>query len=78
MKTIFALLPLLSLSLASPVFDQMPMGLSEQHPGFEGWDLNEMRLVQMEGQAPVWMAEWEKVYIHDRHNNHILSSLPID
>ncbi|KAH7089394.1 peptidase [Auriculariales sp. MPI-PUGE-AT-0066] len=30
--------------------------------GFEGWDLNERRLVQFEGHEPVWMTEAEKIH----------------
>lgn len=35
---------------------------SENYPGFS-LDLNAQRLVQMEGQAPVWITELEKVIL---------------
>jgi leucyl aminopeptidase len=44
--------------------DQLPLGGLEEHaityPGFN-LDLSAQRLVQMEGQEPVWMTELEKV-----------------
>ncbi|KAJ7593631.1 peptidase [Mycena floridula] len=42
------------------LFDQVPLDIHKQYPGFS-LDLNEERLVQMEGQEPVWMTEWEKI-----------------
>ena len=46
----------------SPSFDdhQVPLGAKDGYPGFD-LDLNAQRLVQMEGQAPVWMSELKKV-----------------
>jgi leucyl aminopeptidase len=40
--------------------EQAPFGVDYKHPGFD-WDLSAQRLVQIEGQAPVWMTELEKV-----------------
>ena len=58
-----ALLPLLSCAVATPLLANFENGqapLSQAVSGFS-LDLNEMRLVQMEGQAPVWMSELDKV-----------------
>jgi len=46
----------------SPSFDdhQVPLGAKDGYPGFD-LDLNAQRLVQMEGQAPVWMTELKKI-----------------
>lgn len=62
-SSLFALLPLVTLALASP-FEQIPLsgnvGFNDVPADFE-LDLNEMRLVQMENQEPVWMSERDKV-----------------
>jgi len=60
MKTIFSILPFVGLAMATPMFDQIPLNIHEQYPGFS-LDLNAQRLVQMEGQPPVWMSEWDKI-----------------
>jgi leucyl aminopeptidase len=41
--------------------EQLPLSAYQHaYPGFD-LDLNARRLVQMEGKAPVWMTELEKV-----------------
>jgi len=43
--------------------DQIPLRQAETtYPGFD-LDLNSRRLVQLEGQDPVWMTELEKVVL---------------
>lgn len=74
MKSFALIAALASLAVASPVLDvlqQQPL-LSTQpeyptfverptsHPGFD-LDLSERRLVQLEGQDPVWISELDKV-----------------
>lgn len=60
MKAIFSLV-LASIATALPVFEQIPINAElATFPGFD-LDLNAQRLVQLEGQAPVWMTELEKV-----------------
>lgn len=63
------LLSLVYLATATPLSllygsEQVPLGSLEEHvtsyPGFD-LDLDDRRLVQMEGQEPVWMTELEKV-----------------
>lgn len=44
---------------ASPFFDQQVLGPED---GFS-LDLGALRLVQLEGQVPVWMTELDKVYL---------------
>lgn len=66
MKSFLALVSLVSLAVASPLsgleVTQFPLNVEEaSYPGFD-LDLNAQRLVQMEGQPPVWMTELEKVY----------------
>lgn len=64
MKTAVALCLLASLSTASPVFiGQEPFEYHTVEPGFS-LDLNAQRLVQLEGQPPVWMSELDKVRIY--------------
>ncbi|KAJ7638664.1 peptidase [Roridomyces roridus] len=53
-------LALACVATASPV-DQTPFGLDYTHPGFEGFDLAAQRLVQIQGQEPIWMTELEKI-----------------
>jgi bacterial leucyl aminopeptidase len=60
MKSFLALLHFACIAAAMPVFDQQPLASGSQYPGFS-LDLNDMRLVQLEGRSPVWMSEWEKV-----------------
>jgi leucyl aminopeptidase len=75
MKRIFAGLSLASLALAIPFYSlESPSGDSQvqlqlnqftvedytNYPGYD-LDLNELRLVQLEGLDPVWMTEYEKV-----------------
>lgn len=73
MKSIFAGLSLASLALAIPFYssenlnggDQIRLGQfnAEDYANYPGYDLdlNELRLVQLEGRDPVWMTEYEKV-----------------
>jgi len=72
MKRIFAGLSLAYLALAIPFYSsesangggQVQLQFSAEdfanYPGFD-LDLNELRLVQLEGRDPVWMTEYEKV-----------------
>jgi len=71
MKRIFAGLSLACLALAIPFYSpenagdgqvqfQLSLGDYANYPGFD-LDLNELRLVQLEGRAPMWMTEYEKV-----------------
>ena len=59
-------LAFLAVAIASPSYrnEQVPLGGLEDRittvPGYDV-DLNAQRLVQMEGQEPVWMTELEKV-----------------
>ena len=64
-----ALLSLVSLATATPLSllsgnEQVPFSNLADHitsyPGFD-LDLSAQRLVQLEGQEPVWMTELEKV-----------------
>ncbi|CAA7259515.1 unnamed protein product [Cyclocybe aegerita] len=61
MKSFAALLALVHLVAATPIThnEQVPLNQAT-YPGFD-LDLNARRLVQMEGQAPVWMTELEKI-----------------
>lgn len=73
MKKIFAGLSLVGLALAIPFYSsENPNGGSqvqlsdfapEDFANYPGYDLNlnELRLVQLEGGEPVWMTEYEKV-----------------
>lgn len=59
---LFSLVYLASASINSVKFSQQPLGnYPTEHPDFD-FDLSEMRLVELEGGAPVWMTELEKVY----------------
>lgn len=70
---IFAGLSLASLALAIPFYSpenpngggQVQLGklAPEDYANYPGYDLdlNELRLVQLEGGEPVWMTEYEKV-----------------
>ena len=63
MKLLSALLCIACASVAvSQLSDasQLPFDTEFYHPDFH-LDLNASRLVQMEGRAPVWMTELEKV-----------------
>lgn len=63
MKSLSLLLPLVCLAAASPVvLDQHAFQYSATEPGYH-LDLGAQRLVQTEGQAPVWMTELDKVPI---------------
>ena len=66
MRSLCALLSVAGLVLASPLLQldlyivgdgQTPLN---SYPGMN-LDLNDMRLVELEGQAPKWMSELEKV-----------------
>jgi leucyl aminopeptidase len=69
MKSFSALLALACLAVARPLSShdggQVVLGDFEEHdvnyPGFD-LDLTSRRLIQMDGQAPVWMTELEKVW----------------
>lgn len=64
MKSFSLLIALVSLVSATPLLynDQLPLNAeATTYPGFD-LDLNALRLVQMDGQAPVWMTELEKVW----------------
>ncbi|RXW25839.1 hypothetical protein EST38_g116 [Candolleomyces aberdarensis] len=68
MKSFSALLALLTLAIAGPVAqygrEQVPMEIPTSLPGFSlDIDLSEMRLVELEGQAPVWMSELDKIQL---------------
>jgi leucyl aminopeptidase len=59
----FSVLFLACAAIATPLssfLDQVPLNDRLEYPGFD-LDLNAPRLVQMEGQAPTWMTELEKV-----------------
>ena len=71
MKRIFAGLSLAGLALAIPFYSsenagddqvqfQFPLGEYANYPGYD-LDLNELRLVQLEGREPMWVTEYEKV-----------------
>ncbi|KAK0498466.1 peptidase [Armillaria luteobubalina] len=61
MKSLSLLLPLVCLAAASPVvLDQHAFQYSATEPGYH-LDLDAQRLVQTEGQAPVWMTELDKI-----------------
>ncbi|EAU84252.1 peptidase [Coprinopsis cinerea okayama7 len=66
MRSLGALLSLVSLVLATPVLqfggdvEQHVLGLPTEYPGYT-LDLNEMRLVELEGQSPKWVSELEKI-----------------
>ncbi|THV03282.1 Zn-dependent exopeptidase [Dendrothele bispora CBS 962.96] len=58
MKLLF-LLPFVALAVASPLdlFGQTPLSTAD---GFD-FDLSDKRLIQLEGQDPVWMSERDKI-----------------
>ena len=65
MKRLLVLLFLACVSGAVPLFDpfdnaQLPLSYEVDHPDFH-LDLRALRLVEMEGKAPMWMTELEKV-----------------
>ena len=65
MKSFAVLLALASIVVASPTLvnnAQTPLGAVQnvEYPGYN-LDLAELRLVQVEGQDPVWVSELEKV-----------------
>lgn len=59
MKVSLTLLSLISLALAIPYdsFEQVPLSLQDGY----SLDLNALRLIQLEDQAPVWVTESRKV-----------------
>ncbi|KAF8076201.1 peptidase [Lyophyllum atratum] len=68
MKSFSILLALACVATASPLFEaQAPFGagLMTSYPGFT-LDLNAQRLVQIDGQAPVWMTELDKIQMKAR------------
>lgn len=65
MRAFTVILAFVSAALANPVLfadsQQIPLGNQQQrYPGFDV-DLNERRLIQLEGQQPVWLTELDKV-----------------
>jgi len=63
MKSFAILISFVSLVAATPLAynEQLPLGVQQtSYPGFD-LDLNALRLVQMEGESPVWMTELEKI-----------------
>lgn len=65
MKSLSILLSLISLVVATPLSyssqEQLPFNADgATYPGFN-LDLTALRLVEMEGQAPVWVTELEKI-----------------
>lgn len=70
MKSVLAGLSFVCVALAIPFFStgdnvQLPLSMESldeyaSYPGFD-LDLNQLRLVQLEGQDPVWMTELQKV-----------------
>jgi len=62
---LFALVALAVVASASPIDgEQVPFAL-ESFPGFS-LDLSAQRLVEMQGQPPVWMSELEKIQAKQR------------
>lgn len=65
MKSFAALLALANLAIAGPSLYhsvQLPLGHDQlvTHPGLD-LDLAERRLIEVDGQSPVWVTELEKV-----------------
>ncbi|KAF7369717.1 Peptide hydrolase [Mycena venus] len=61
MKYLLALVAVSCVAVAVPAGGEQAMfDVDYKHPGFD-WDLSAQRLVQMEGQAPIWMSELEKI-----------------
>lgn len=64
MKSLSIILPLISFVVASPLSSSQEQlffnAEGATYPGFD-LDLTALRLVEMEGQAPVWVTELEKV-----------------
>lgn len=64
MKSFASLLCFVTLIVANPVIQNEKQvtfdAQTATYPGFD-LDLNALRLVEMEGQAPVWMTELDKV-----------------
>ncbi|KAJ7499095.1 peptidase [Mycena latifolia] len=62
MKSFFALVALACVARASPVDgDQVSFSVDYKHPDFPGYDLSALRLIEMEGQSPVFWSELEKI-----------------
>lgn len=81
MKSVFAGLSFVAVALAIPFFSaghngQLPLAVEDfaDYPGFD-LDLNALRLVQLEGQDPVWMTELEKVGTHFERSSFELNCL---
>ena len=66
MRAFTVILAFVSAALANPLLfadsQQVPLGNQQlqTYPGFNV-DLNERRLIQLEGQQPVWVTELDKV-----------------
>ncbi|KAG6855036.1 hypothetical protein C0991_005965 [Blastosporella zonata] len=63
MRSFSLLLSLACIATATHLFEgQAPLGaeLMTSHPGFT-LDLNAQRLVQLDGEAPTWVSELDKV-----------------
>jgi leucyl aminopeptidase len=82
MKSFLIIISLVSLVSTTPLVynDQFPVGTQQgSYPGFD-LDLNAVRLVQMEGESPVWMTELDKV-INQRNSRstaHLLATMHLD
>lgn len=65
MRSFPILLSLVSLIAATPLAYEGQTPFNAQTPTYPGFDLdlNARRLVQLEGQEPVWMTELEKVIV---------------
>jgi hypothetical protein len=59
-RHLLTVFPLALQCLANPLSGQTPLVGYSSHAGFS-LDLNEQRLVQLEGKSPVWTTELEKV-----------------
>ncbi len=84
MKSFASLLALASLAASTPLSfyenNQLPIGGSQQieaeellssYPGVS-LDLDERRLVQLEGQAPAWVSELDKVCVSSTEQERLL------
>ncbi|KAK7053546.1 peptidase [Favolaschia claudopus] len=69
MKFLLTLIALVYIALAASTGgEQTPFTVDYKHPDFD-WDLSTRRLVQMEGQSPVWITELEKIQAKARGIN---------
>lgn len=64
MKSFAILFSLVLLTVATPLsYDNAQVHLSADEPTYPGYslDLTAKRLVQFDGEEPVWMTEYDKV-----------------